>query len=115
MWWRKDSCYLDVISELDGTITATKSICRNTGLASGLAAPLSVFPIELLQAHSASAFVETIDRCIRDALSTMVMDSLVQDVAKHRQEVEIRYVSDSELARPASGGHASHRSVAKPA
>lgn len=81
MWWRKDSCYLDVISELDGTITATIHLQEyGTSLWVGRAVE-AYSQSNYYKRMAASAFVETIDRCIRDALSTMVMDSLVRDVA----------------------------------
>jgi hypothetical protein len=80
MWWRKDSRYIDVTSTLDGTIITTIHIQEyGTSLWIGRAVE-SYATSNYYKRMAASAFIETIDRCIREALLTIVDVSAVRDV-----------------------------------
>ena len=80
MWWRKDSRYIDATSTLDGTIRTTIHIQEyGTSLWIGRAIE-SYASSNYYKRMAASAFVETIDRCIRDAILTMVESSAIRDV-----------------------------------
>jgi hypothetical protein len=80
MWWRKDSRYIDATSDLDGTITATIHIQEyGTSLWIGRAID-SYSQSNYYKRMAASAFVETIDRCIRETVLTMVDASAVRTV-----------------------------------
>lgn len=80
MWWRKDSRYIDVTSALDGTITSTIHIQEyGTSLWIGRAVE-SYAQSNYYKRMAASAFIGTIDRCIRDTVLTMVEASAMHDV-----------------------------------
>ncbi len=80
MWWRRDSRYVDVTSTLDGTITTTIHIQEyGTSLWVGRAVE-SFSQSNYYKRMAASAFVETIDRCIREAVLTMVEATAIRDV-----------------------------------
>ena len=80
MWWRKDSRYIDATSNLDGIITTTIHIQEyGTSLWIGRAVE-SYAQSNYYKRMPASAFVETIDRCIRDAILTLVESSAIRDV-----------------------------------
>ena len=80
VWWRRDSRYIDATSNLDGTITTTIHIQEyGTSLWIGRAVE-SYAQSNYYKRMAASAFVETIDRCIREAILTMVEASAIRDV-----------------------------------
>ncbi|MBP6786163.1 MAG: hypothetical protein KA170_01140 [Candidatus Promineofilum sp.] len=80
MWWRKDSRFIDVSSTLDGTITTTIHIQDyGTGLWIGRAVE-SYSASNYYKRMAAMAFIETIDRCIRDAILLLVEDSAIREV-----------------------------------
>lgn len=81
MWWRKDSSYIDATSNLDGTIITTIHIQEyGTSLWIGRAVE-SYANSNYYKRMAASAFVETIDRCIYEAILTLVESSAIRDVA----------------------------------
>ena len=72
MWFREKSLYIDVISTLDGSITSTIHIqAYGTSLWVGRAVE-AFRQRNYYKRMAASAFVETIDRCIRETTLTMV-------------------------------------------
>jgi hypothetical protein len=80
MWWRKDSRCIDITSALDGTITSTIHMQEyGTSLWIGRAAE-SYSQSNYYKRMAASAFIGTVDRCIRDTLLTMVEESAMHDV-----------------------------------
>ena len=81
MWWRKDSRYIDATSNLDGVITTTIHLQEyGTSLWIGRAVE-SYAQSNYYKRMAASAFVETIDRCIRDAILTLVESTAIRDVS----------------------------------
>jgi hypothetical protein len=85
MWWRKESRYIDVTSTLDGSITSTIHLQEyGTSLWIGRALEASS-QYNYYKRMAASAFVETIDRCIRETTLTMVDAAAihaVEDIGK---------------------------------
>ena len=80
MWWRKDSRHIDVTSSLDGTITCTiHTLEYGTSLWVGRALE-SYSQANYYKRMAASAFIETIDRCIRETTLTMVDAAALHDV-----------------------------------
>ncbi len=80
MWWRKDSRYIDVTSDLDGTITTTIHIQEyGTSLWIGRAVE-NYAHSNYYKRMSARAFIETIDRCIVEAALTLADKSDIRDV-----------------------------------
>ena len=81
MWWRKDSRYIDVTSNLDGMIISTIHIQEyGTSLWIGRAVE-SYSQSNYYKRMAASAFIETIDRCIRETTLTLVDAAAIHDVA----------------------------------
>jgi len=81
MWWRKDSRYIDVTSTLDGSVTSTIHIQEyGTSLWVGRALE-STSQWNYYKRMATSAFIETIDRCIKDTTLTMVDAAAIHDVA----------------------------------
>jgi hypothetical protein len=81
MWWRGDSRYIDATSALDGAITSTIHIQRyGTSLWIGRAVE-SYAQSNYYKRMAASAFLLTVDRCIRETVLTMVDASAVHDVS----------------------------------
>jgi hypothetical protein len=81
MWSRKDSRIIDVISNMDGPIVCSIHIQEyGTSLWIGRAVQ-SYEESNYYKRMAASAFVVTIDRCIRDTLLTMVKESAIHYVA----------------------------------
>jgi hypothetical protein len=81
MWWRKDSRFIDVTSSLDGAITCTIHIQEyGTSLWVGRAVE-SYMQSNYYKRMAASAFIETIDRCIRETTLTLVDAAAIHDVA----------------------------------
>jgi len=81
MWWRKDSRYIDVASNLDGLITSTIHIQEyGTSLWVGRAVE-SYSQSNYYKRMAASAFIETVDRCIRETTLTMVDAAAIHDVS----------------------------------
>jgi len=80
MWWRKDSRYIDVTSTMDGSIMSTIHIQEyGTSLWIGRALEASS-QHNYYKRMAASAFVETIDRCIRETTLTMVDATAIHDI-----------------------------------
>jgi hypothetical protein len=80
MWWRKDSPYIDVTSTLDGSITSTIHMQEyGTSLWVGRALESSS-QWNYYKRMAASAFIETIDRCIRETTLTMVDTDAIHSV-----------------------------------
>lgn len=72
MWWRPQSQYIDVICELDGKITATIHVQPfGSGLWIGRAADGNWITDNYYKRMAATAFLETVDRCIGETLETM--------------------------------------------
>lgn len=80
MWWRPGSHYIDVESTLDGSITTTIHFQEyGTSLWIGRAVE-SYAQSNYYKRMAARAFLETIDRCIRETILTMVESSAVREV-----------------------------------
>lgn len=81
MWWRKSSRCIDVASTLDGTIVTTIHI-EEYGSSLWLGRAIeSHAKSNYYKRMAARAFIETIDRCIREAVLTMVDATSIQTVA----------------------------------
>ena len=81
MWWRKDSRYIDVLSKLDGTIVITIHIQQyGSSLWIGRAA-VSYSQSNYYKRMAASAFLETVDRCVRETTLTMVDETAMHEVS----------------------------------
>lgn len=81
MWWRKNSRYIDVSCNLDGTITTTIHLQEyGTSLWIGRAIE-SYANSNYYKRMAARAFMETIDRCILEAITKMVDPSAIRDVS----------------------------------
>lgn len=82
MWWRKDSLYIDVESSLDGTTISTIHIQEyGTGLWVGRAIDGNAWRWNYYKRMATGAFIETVDRCIRDALLSIVEESALHSVS----------------------------------
>jgi hypothetical protein len=80
MWWRKDSHYVDVISELDGDVISTIHF-QEYGTSLWVARAVEVGSAwNYYKRMAARAFIESIDRCIRETALTMVDLSALRDV-----------------------------------
>jgi hypothetical protein len=81
MWWRKDSRYIDVTSQLDGEITTTIHVQEyGTSLWIGRAAESSK-QYNYYKRMASGAFVETVDRCIAETTLTLVDASAIRSVS----------------------------------
>lgn len=81
MWFRKNSHYIDVSSSLDSPILSTIHIQEyGTSLWVGRALE-SARQWNYYKRMAASAFVETVDRCIRETILTMVDESALHGVS----------------------------------
>jgi hypothetical protein len=80
MWWRKDSRFIDVFSTLDVSIACTIHIQEyGTSLWVGRAAA-SFKQSNYYKRMAASAFIITIDRCIRETILSVVGAEAIHDV-----------------------------------
>ena len=80
MWWRKDSRYIDVISELDGRITTTIHIQPyGTSLWIGRAAEQAQ-AWNYYKRMAGSSFISTVDRCIKETILGMVESDAMHSV-----------------------------------
>jgi hypothetical protein len=81
MWWRKDSRHIDVSSSLDGNVMGTIHVQEyGRSLWIGLAIDSSVLG-NYYKRMAASAFVQTVQRCIDETILTLVEASAVHNVA----------------------------------
>ena len=86
MWWRKDSLYIDVISTLDGTMISTIHIQEyGTSLWIGRAFDAQSATWNYYKRMALSAFLRTVDRCIRETILTMVDETAIHDVEDVRK------------------------------
>jgi hypothetical protein len=80
MWW-KDSGYIDVTSTMDGSVTATIHIHGyGTSLWIGRAVDTHQ-QWNYYKRMATQAFIETIDRCIRETTLTLVGADAIHDVS----------------------------------
>jgi len=71
MWWRKESRYIDVLSELDGRIMATVHI-QPYGTSLWVGRAVEQFGASNYYKRMAGmAFLWTVDRCIKETVLTM--------------------------------------------
>ena len=81
MWWRGNSRYIDVTSNLDGAIVTTIHIQEyGTSLWVGRVAE-SYSQSNYYKRMAAGAFIATVDRCIQEATLTMVSASALHAVS----------------------------------
>lgn len=82
MWWRRDSLFIDVTSSMDGQITTTIHVQEyGTSLWVGRAAE-SYKQTNYYKRMAAAAFLETVDRCIRDTLIEAAGEPAVHNVTE---------------------------------
>ncbi len=87
MWWRRDSHFIDVTSNMDGKIACTIHLQEYaTGLFVGRAAE-SYYQTNYYKRMAAAAFLETVDRCIYATILTMVGESEVHELVDSRRQV----------------------------
>ncbi len=87
MWWRRDSHFIDVTSNMDGKIACTIHLQEYaTGLFVGRAAE-SYSQTNYYKRMAAAAFLETVDRCIYATILTMVEESEIHELVDSRKEV----------------------------
>lgn len=81
MWWRKDSRFIDVSSSMDGTITTTVHVQEyGTSLFVGMAAE-SYKQTNYYKRMASAAFLETVERCIRETLESIAGASALHSVS----------------------------------
>lgn len=81
MWWRKDSHYIDAKSTLDGDIVSTIHLQEyGTSLWIGRAVESFFLTANYYKRMAASAFIESIDRCIHETILTMVDAAAIHNV-----------------------------------
>ncbi len=81
MWWRKESRYIDFTSELDGTVVVTVHFQEyGTSLWIGRAVE-AYASSNYYKRMATSAFVVTIDRCIRETALALVGAAALRDVS----------------------------------
>ncbi len=87
MWWRKDSLYIDVQSSMDGQIISTIHVQEyGTSLFIGRAAE-SYRQTNYYKRMAAIAFLETVDRCIRDLIATLAPAQGITIVVDEKEPV----------------------------
>ena len=87
MWWRRDSHFIDVKSDMDGKIECTIHLQEYaTGLFVGRAAE-SYSQTNYYKRMAAAAFLETVDRCIYATILTMVGESEVHELVDSRKQM----------------------------
>ena len=80
MWWRNNSRYIDLVNTLDGNVMITIHLQEyGSSLWIGRAVD-SIKQWNYYRRMAASAFVETVDRCIKETILTMVDPSAIRDV-----------------------------------
>lgn len=80
MWWRKDSRFIDVTSTLDGEIVCTIHI-QEYGVSLWIGRAVeSYYQSNYYKRMAASAFIESVDRCIRETTLTMVDATAIHNV-----------------------------------
>jgi len=88
MWWRKNSLYIDVESNLDSSTVSTIHIQEyGTGLWVGRAIEGNAWRWNYYKRMAASAFIETIDRCIQETLLSIVNANALHRVSDFTQPV----------------------------
>lgn len=82
MWWRKDSLCIDVSSSMDGDIVATVHVQEyGTSLFVGRATE-SYKQTNYYKRMAASAFLATVDRCIRETIEAIAGAASVRAVGE---------------------------------
>lgn len=80
MWFRGNSLYIDATCSLDGTINATIHI-QEYGTSTWIGRAVEAYSTyNYYKRMAASAFVWTIDECIREAILTISNADAVRDV-----------------------------------